>query len=90
MKFNLLELLIAAFFGVYAGYLSLALVTDLRINQLRPFIIDQGVREGVRAGVAAYETQSVRNQSLLQERREARDKALKEYVKRLDRILEMK
>lgn len=78
------------FIGLFFGYIGLGLFTDVRIDRVRPFIIKQGVEEGVKAGVVEYEKRYLMNEKALVRERQARDAALKEYGRRLNKILEMK
>lgn len=90
IKFSGIELILAMFFGVYVGYLLLAFATDIRIESVREFITKRGVDEGVRAAVVEYAKHYIENEDVMAKKRKARDKALKRYADKLNRILDMK
>lgn len=90
VRVRLLDFLIFFPLGLFVGYLALAFVTDLRVHDLRPFIIAAAVKEGVQAGIEEYKKEFAKGQHLNFYKRQERDKALKRYVQRLDAILEAK
>jgi hypothetical protein len=84
------SVLVGAFFGVYVGYLILALATDVRIEGLREFVTAQGVREGVAAGVKEYERRYSESRDATLAKMKKRDAAIKKYLQKLDDMMDYK
>ena len=80
----------ALFIGFYFGYIGLALFTDLRIDELRPYINSEAVRQGIEAGAKVYKEEYVRDEALHVRKRKARDHAIKQYMKKMEGLMEEK
>lgn len=53
---------IVATASFFAAYLVLAIVTDLRIDKLRPFIMGAAIKQGVLEGIKAYKEEKIKSE----------------------------
>lgn len=88
---NIYTLLTVMFVLAYFGYMLGAFVIDLRIDWHRDAVVAMAVREGTARGVEAYKEELKRsrlNETMLQKKREARDEAIRKYIKHLDSMMD--
>lgn len=88
-SFGWLELVIAITIVSLPVYALLAILTDLRIDKLRPYLQKASIEAGAKACTEEYERRYMANEHLAVMKRRKRDAALRQFVKRLDSILEM-
>lgn len=77
----------ALFIGFYFGYIGLALFTDLRIDDIRPFIQRGAIETGVEAGIKKYKEEFVKDEALHSRKRKERDRIIKRYIKEIDSLM---
>lgn len=74
--------------GSYIGYIVMALATDLRVDDVRPFINEKAIQLGTEYGISAYIKESKLDESYREKRRESRDKLVKVYLQKLQKIMD--
>lgn len=70
--------------GSFFGYIPLVILTDIRIDRLRPFVSAGAIEEGVTAGIDAYKKEYIKDEKLYVRKRKARDEEVRRYIKKLN------
>lgn len=74
--------------GSYIGYIVMAFATDLRVDDVRLFINEKAIQLGTEYGISAYIKESKLDESYREKRRESRDKLVKVYLQKLQKIMD--